>query len=177
MQETFLFSVTIRENIAYGRPDATLDEVIAAAKAAQAHDFISAMPEGYDTEVGERGVTLSGGQKQRIAIARALLLDPRILILDDATASVDTETEHEIQQALRTLMAGRTTLRDRPADLRPCRRPTRSWCSNDGQIVERGTHIELIQRDGFYRELYELQLQVRDEAAPLAADGDPEGRD
>src|SRR5262249_55153410 len=109
LQETFLFSVTIGENIAYGRPDATREEIEAAAKAAKAHDFIAAMPAGYDTEVGERGVTLSGGQKQRIAIARALVLNPRILVLDDATSSVDTETEHEIQEALRTLMNGRTS--------------------------------------------------------------------
>lgn len=167
LQETFLFSVTIAENIAYGRPDATRDEIIAAAKAAQAHDFISAMPEAYDTEVGERGVTLSGGQKQRIAIARALLLDPRILILDDATASVDTETEHEIQQALRSLMEGRTlfVIAQRISTVQNA---DQILVLSDGRIVERGSHIELLQRDGFYRELYDLQLQVRDEAA---ADG------
>jgi ATP-binding cassette subfamily B protein len=172
-QETFLFSVTIRENIAYGRPDATLDEVVAAAQAAQAHEFISAMPGGYDTEVGERGVTLSGGQKQRIAIARALLLDPRILILDDATASVDTETEHEIQQALRTLMAGRTSfvIAQRIATVQEA---DQILVLHEGQLVERGTHIELIRRDGFYRELYELQLRVREEATPLTADGGPD---
>jgi ABC-type multidrug transport system fused ATPase/permease subunit len=169
-QETFLFSVTIRENIAYGNPDASLDDVIAAARAAQAHEFISAMPAGYETEVGERGVTLSGGQKQRIAIARALLLDPRILILDDATASVDTETEHEIQQALRTLMAGRTSfvIAQRIATVQEA---DQILVLKDGRIVERGSHIELIQRDGFYRELYELQIQTREEAAPLAVEG------
>jgi ATP-binding cassette subfamily B multidrug efflux pump len=163
LQETFLFSISIRENIAYGRPDATLDDVIAAAKAAKAHDFISAMPEGYETEVGERGVTLSGGQKQRIAIARALLLDPRILILDDATASVDTETEHEIQQALRTLMAGRTSfvIAQRVSTVQEA---DQILVLRDGQIEERGTHIELVQRAGFYRELYDLQLRVQEEA-------------
>ena len=109
LQESLLFSATIRENIAYGRQDATEDEIVAAAKAARAHDFISEFPDGYDTEVGERGVTLSGGQRQRIAIARALLMNPRILILDDSTSSVDTETEYLIQQALKTLMEGRTT--------------------------------------------------------------------
>ena len=110
MQETFLFSMTVRENIAYGRVGATIEEIEAAAKAARAHDFIMRMTDGYDTVIGERGVTLSGGQKQRLAIARALLIDPRILILDDSTASVDSDTEHEIQTALRTLMANRTTL-------------------------------------------------------------------
>jgi ATP-binding cassette subfamily B protein len=109
LQETTLFTGTIRDNIAYGRPDATMDEIIAAAQAAEAHDFIVDMAEGYDTDVGERGVTLSGGQKQRIAIARALLLDPRILILDDSTSSVDVETEFRIQQALDRLMVGRTS--------------------------------------------------------------------
>jgi ATP-binding cassette subfamily B protein len=164
LQETFLFSVTIAENIAFGRPDASRDEVIAAAKAAQAHEFISAMPEGYDTEVGERGVTLSGGQKQRIAIARALLLNPRILILDDATASVDTETEHKIQQALQTLMAGRTSfvIAQRISTVQEA---DQILVLKEGRIVERGTHIELLQRAGFYRELSDLQMQVKDEAA------------
>ncbi|MCB0239724.1 MAG: ABC transporter ATP-binding protein, partial [Anaerolineae bacterium] len=109
LQEPFLFSATIAQNIAYGRPDASNEEIIAAAKLARAHDFIAGFPDGYNTRVGERGVTLSGGQKQRVAIARALLYDPRILILDDSTSSVDTETEHLIQQALQTLMQGRTT--------------------------------------------------------------------
>ena len=109
LQETTLFAGTIRENIAFGKPDATLEEVIAAAKAAAAHDFILSFPEGYDTPVGERGTTLSGGQKQRIAIARALLLDPHILILDDSTSSVDLATEAHIQHALDKLMKGRTS--------------------------------------------------------------------
>ena len=109
LQDTTLFSGTIRDNIAFGRPDASMDEVIAAAKAASAHEFIMSFPQGYDTPVGERGTTLSGGQKQRLAIARALLMDPRILILDDSTSSVDTVTEYEIQQTLTQLMKGRTS--------------------------------------------------------------------
>jgi ATP-binding cassette subfamily B protein len=109
LQETVLFSGTIRDNIAFGRPNATDDEIVAAAQAAAAHDFITAFPQGYDTPVGERGATLSGGQKQRVAIARALLLDPHILILDDSTSSVDLNTEYEIQKALDTLMKGRTS--------------------------------------------------------------------
>ncbi len=145
LQETFLFSITIGENIAFGRPGASRDEVIAAAKAAKAHDFIANLPEGYDTEVGERGVTLSGGQKQRIAIARALLHDPRILILDDATSAVDTETEHEIQEALNTLMEGRTSfvIAQRIVTVQ---RATEILVFEGGSIVERGSHDELIKR-------------------------------
>jgi ATP-binding cassette subfamily B multidrug efflux pump len=156
LQETFLFSITIGENIAFGRPGASRDEVIAAAKAAKAHDFIANLPEGYDTEVGERGVTLSGGQKQRIAIARALLQDPRILILDDATSAVDTETEHEIQEALNTLMEGRTSfvIAQRIVTVQ---RATEILVFEGGSIVERGSHDELIREHGFYRELYDLQ--------------------
>jgi ABC-type multidrug transport system fused ATPase/permease subunit len=162
LQETFLFSVTIRENIAFGRPDASMEAVIAAAQAAKAHDFIQEMPDGYETTVGERGVSLSGGQKQRIAIARALLLDPRILILDDATSSVDSETEHEIQAALATLMEGRTTfiIAQRLSSVREA---DQILVLDGGKIVERGTHIDLLQGDGFYRELYDLQ--IRDRAA------------
>jgi ABC-type multidrug transport system fused ATPase/permease subunit len=160
LQETFLFSVTIRENIAFGRPDASLDEVIAAAKAAKAHDFIQEMPEGYDSIVGERGVSLSGGQKQRVAIARALLLDPRILILDDATSSVDSETEHEIQEALTTLMAGRTTfiIAQRLSSIRDA---DQILVLDGGKVIDRGTHAELLGHEGFYRELYDYQVQER----------------
>ncbi|MDP9363044.1 MAG: ABC transporter ATP-binding protein/permease [Chloroflexota bacterium] len=170
LQETFLFSVSIRENIAYGRPDASMEEVVAAAKAARAHDFILATPQGYETEVGERGVSLSGGQKQRIAIARALLLDPRILILDDATSSVDTETEHEIQEALRTLMRGRTSfvIAQRLSTVQDA---DQILVLDAGRIVECGTHIELIGRDGFYRELYDLQLRDQEEAVRVAGAG------
>ncbi|CAN5538801.1 ABC transporter ATP-binding protein [soil metagenome] len=163
LQETFLFSITIGENIAYGRPDATHEEILAAAKAAQADTFISRLPQGYDTEVGERGVTLSGGQKQRIAIARALLQNPRILILDDATSSVDTETEHEIQTALNTLMAGRTSFVIAQR-ITTVERADTILVLDQGRITQSGTHVELLAQDGFYRELYNLQQQDQDEA-------------
>ncbi|CAN5344733.1 ABC transporter ATP-binding protein [soil metagenome] len=163
LQETFLFSITIGENIAYGRPDATHEEILAAAKAAQADTFISRLPQGYDTEVGERGVTLSGGQKQRIASARALLQDPRILILDDATSSVDTETEHEIQTALNTLMAGRTSFVIAQR-ITTVERADTILVLDQGRITQSGTHLELLAQDGFYRELYNLQQQDQDEA-------------
>jgi ATP-binding cassette subfamily B protein len=168
LQETFLFSVSIRENIAYGRSDATDAEVIAAAVAAQAHDFISTLPRGYDTMLGERGVNLSGGQKQRIAIARALLLNPRILILDDATSSVDMETEYEIQEALATLMEGRTTFIIAQR-LSSVRKADQILVLEEGRIVERGTHRELLALGGKYQELYTLQM--RDEAVISAAEG------
>jgi ATP-binding cassette subfamily B multidrug efflux pump len=164
-QETFLFSVSIRDNIAYGREEATMEQVIAAATAARAHDFILAMPEGYDTEVGERGVTLSGGQKQRIAIARALLLDPRILILDDATSSVDTETEQEIQQALRTLMAGRTSFVIAQR-LSTVQEADQILVLERGRVVARGTHGDLLEGEGFYRELHEMQRREQEVAVP-----------
>lgn len=158
-QESFLFSDTIRDNIAYGRPDASLEAVIAAAKAAQAHDFIARLPHGYDTTLGERGVNLSGGQKQRLAIARALLLNPRILVLDEATSSVDTETEREIQGALETLMAGRTTfiIAQRTSSVLNA---DEICVLADGQIVERGTHAELIMRGGNYKQTYDLQTRL-----------------
>ena len=164
MQESFLFSMTVRENIAYGRPDATDEQVVAVARAARAHTFISQMEQGYDSLVGERGVTLSGGQKQRLAIARALLLNPRILILDDATASVDSETEHEIQQALRVLMEGRTSfvIAQRLTTVRDA---DQILVFADGRIIQRGTHDELLEQDGFYRELYDLQLRDQEDAA------------
>ncbi len=163
LQETFLFSITIGENIAYGNSGATREQIEAAAKAAQAHSFISRLPEGYDTEVGERGVTLSGGQKQRIAIARALLLNPRILILDDATSSVDTETEHEIQAALKTLMAGRTSIVIAQR-ISTVQNADEILVLDQGRITQRGTHLELLEQDGFYRDLYHLQQQDQDEA-------------
>jgi len=158
LQTSLLFSVSIRENIAYGRPDASLDEVVAAAKAAQAHDFIMEMPEGYDTVVGERGITLSGGQRQRVAIARALLLDPRILILDDSTSSVDTQTERLIQQALDRLMEGRTTFVIAQR-LSTVRRADQILVLDQSRIAERGTHAELLAQEGLYREIYDLQLR------------------
>ena len=166
LQDPFLFSQSVGENIAYGRADATQEEIIAAATAARAHDFISSFPEGYDTRVGERGVTLSGGQKQRVAIARALLADPRILILDDSTSSVDTETEHLIQQALAELMKGRTTfvIAQRLLTLKSA---DCILVLDKGEIVERGTHDELLQHDGLYREIYDLQLRDQEEFVAL----------
>ncbi|MEM7346343.1 MAG: ABC transporter ATP-binding protein, partial [Chloroflexota bacterium] len=158
LQDPFLFSATIAENVAYGRPDASQSDIVAAAKAACAHDFITHFPEGYQTIVGERGVTLSGGQKQRVAIARALLHNPRILILDDSTSSVDTETEHLIQQALTTLMQGRTTfiIAQRLLTLKQA---DHILVLDQGQIVERGTHDELLDKQGLYRSIYDLQLK------------------
>jgi ATP-binding cassette subfamily B protein len=163
MQETFLFSMTVKENIAYGRPEASMAEIEAAARAARAHDFIMRMNDGYDTVIGERGVTLSGGQKQRLAIARALLVDPRILVMDDSTASVDSDTEHEIQTALRTLMANRTTLVIAQR-LTTVRDANLILVFEDGRITQRGTHRELIAEDGFYKELYDLQMRDQEDA-------------
>ena len=162
-QDVFLFIGSIRENIAFGRPDASREEIIAAAKAARIHDFIASLPNGYDEWVGERGVTLSGGQKQRIAIARTLLLDPKILILDDSTASVDMHTEFLIQQALGDLMHGRTTFVIAQR-LRTIMRADEILVLDHGKVVERGRHSELIQRDGLYRRIYELELKDQEEA-------------
>ena len=157
LQTSLLFSDSIKANIAYGRPDATMDEVIAAAKAAQAHEFIKGLTNGYDTVVGERGVTLSGGQRQRVAIARALLMNPRILILDDSTSSVDTQTEKLIQSALDTLMEGRTTFVIAHR-LFTVRRADMILVMDKGRIVERGMHDELLSRGGLYKEIHDLQL-------------------
>jgi ATP-binding cassette subfamily B protein len=157
LQTSLLFSDTIKANLAYGRPDATMDEIIAAAKAAQAHEFIERFTNGYETLVGERGVTLSGGQRQRVAIARALLMNPRILILDDSTSSVDTQTEKLIQTALDTLMEGRTTFVIAHR-LSTVRRADLILVMDKGRIVERGTHDELLARGGLYREIHDLQL-------------------
>ena len=163
LQTSLLFSETIRANIAYGNPDATEDEILAAAKAAQAHEFILSFTNGYDTIVGERGVTLSGGQRQRVAIARALLMDPRILILDDSLSSVDTQTEKLIQSALDVLMEGRTTFVIAHR-LSTVRRADIILVMDDGKIVERGTHDELLKANGLYREIHDLQLVQREEA-------------
>jgi ATP-binding cassette, subfamily B, multidrug efflux pump len=158
LQTSLLFSATIRENIAYGNPEATTEQIIAAAKAAQAHDFILEMSEQYDTRVGERGVTLSGGQRQRVAIARALLMDPRILILDDSTSSVDSQTEHLIQEALSRLMEGRTTFVIAQR-LSTIRRADLILVLEKGRIAQHGKHKELLEQDGLYREIYNLQLR------------------
>ncbi len=157
LQETVLFSGTIRENIAFGRPDATEEAIVAAAQAAAAHDFIAAFPQGYDTPVGERGATLSGGQKQRIAIARALLLDPHILILDDSTSSVDLNTEYEIQKALDRLMEGRTSfvIAQRISTVLNA---DMILVLDKGVIVARGTHEELLENSPIYAEIYHSQL-------------------
>ncbi len=165
-QDVFLFSATIRDNIAYGAVDASQEHIEAAARAARIHDFIMSLPEGYDTWVGERGITLSGGQKQRVAIARTLLLNPRILILDDSTSSVDTETEYLIQQALAELMKGRTTFVIAQR-LRTVKNADQILVLRDGQIVERGRHETLLRTGGFYREIYDLEL--RDQEVALAA--------
>ncbi|HSG43163.1 MAG TPA: ABC transporter ATP-binding protein [Anaerolineales bacterium] len=164
LQTSLLFSDSIKANIAFGRPDASMDEVIAAAKAAQAHDFIAGFPNGYDTIVGERGVTLSGGQRQRVSIARALLLNPRILILDDSTSSVDTQTEKLIQAALDNLMAGRTTFVIAHR-LSTVRRADLILVMDKGRIVERGSHDELLAAGGLYKEIHDLQLMDHDRFA------------
>ncbi len=158
LQETTLFATTLRENIAFGRPDATEAEIIAAAQAAQAHDFIMATPHGYETYVGERGITLSGGQKQRIAIARALLKNPRILILDDATSSVDADTERQIQAALERLMAGRTSFVIAQR-LNTLRLADLILVLDRGRIVARGTHAELLRTSELYVQIYQRQLR------------------
>jgi ATP-binding cassette subfamily B protein len=157
LQTSLLFSDSIRDNIAYGRPDATTEEILAAARAAQAHDFIASFPNGYETVVGERGITLSGGQRQRVAIARALLMDPRILVLDDSTSSVDTQTEQLIQAALDRLMEGRTTFVIAHR-LSTVRRADLILVVDGGRIVQRGRHAELLREGGLYREIYDLQL-------------------
>ena len=162
LQTSLLFSTTIRENITYGRLEATEEELIAAAKAARAHEFILALPQGYDTIVGERGVTLSGGQRQRIAIARALLMNPRILILDDSTSSVDTQTEYMIQQALAELMRGRTTFVIAQR-LSTVKRAEQILVLDHGRIVQLGRHDELLEQGGLYREIYDLQLKDQEQ--------------
>ncbi|MDQ3701759.1 MAG: ABC transporter ATP-binding protein/permease [Chloroflexota bacterium] len=162
MQESLLFSATVAENIAYGAPGATMDRIEGAARAAQAEEFIKELPEGYETKVGERGVTLSGGQRQRLAIARALLIDPRILILDDATASVDMRTEFQIQQALQALMKGRTTFVIAQR-LSTIKQADQILVLDHGRIVQRGQHDSLVAIAGPYRDIYDLQLRDQEE--------------
>jgi ATP-binding cassette subfamily B multidrug efflux pump len=176
LQTSLLFSTTIRGNISFGRVGAAEEEIVAAARAARAHDFIQAMREGYDTVVGERGVTLSGGQRQRVAIARALLMDPRILILDDATSSVDTQTEYLIQQALDTLMQGRTTFVIAQR-LSTVKRADLILVLQAGRIVQRGRHAELVEQPGLYQDIYNLQLRDQEQfqRERLFMDGIEEG--
>ncbi|MEE8421301.1 MAG: ABC transporter ATP-binding protein [Dehalococcoidia bacterium] len=162
-QDVFLFPATIGDNIRYGQPEATDDEVMEAAKAARIHDFIDSMPDGYDTWVGERGATLSGGQRQRVAIARTLLLNPRVLIFDDSTSSVDMRTEFLIQEALNNLMEGRTTFVIAQR-LRTVQQADQIIVLRDGVIVERGKHEELLESGGLYREIYDLELRDQEEA-------------
>jgi subfamily B ATP-binding cassette protein MsbA len=159
MQDNFLFDGTVRENIAFTRPGATEAEVEAVARVANAHDFIAAFPQGYDTIVGERGVKLSGGQRQRVAIARAILADPRVLILDEATSSLDSESEHLIQEGLRRLREGRTTfvIAHRLSTITSA---DQILVLERGAILERGTHAELLALGGRYRELYDRQYRL-----------------
>jgi ATP-binding cassette subfamily B multidrug efflux pump len=161
LQETELFAATIRENIAFGHPDAGEAEIVAVAKAAQAHQFIMEMPQGYDTQVGERGVTLSGGQKQRIAIARALLKNPQVLILDDATSSVDSGTEQLIKQALEQLMRGRTSFVIAQR-LSTIRQADLILVLEKGRIAASGTHADLLRTSGLYAEIYHRQLRPQE---------------
>jgi ABC-type multidrug transport system fused ATPase/permease subunit len=167
MQDVFIFSGTIRDNIAFGKPEASLDEVITAAKLARIHDFVETLPNGYDTVVGERGITLSGGQRQRLTIARALLTNPRILILDDSLSFVDAKTEQEIQEAIEEAMKGRTcfVIAQR---LSTIKNADRIMVLDDGQIAEFGTHSDLMAKNGIYRRIYETQFLEKAPEAILA---------
>ena len=161
-QDVFLFSTSIRENIAYGRENATMDEVEQAARVAQLHDYIVGLDQGYDTVIGERGSTLSGGQRQRLSIARAVLLDPPILVLDDSTSSVDAGTEEEIRKAMESVMRGRTTFVIAHR-LSTVHKADQILVLKDGVVAERGSHRGLLATGGLYREIYDLQLRPQEE--------------
>ena len=175
LDEPFLFSVSVRDNIAYGRPDALMDDVVEAAKAAGAHGFITSLDHGYDTVVGERGYTLSGGQRQRIAIARTLLVNPPILILDDATSAIDVQVELQIHGALRELMRGRTTLIIAHR-LSTISLADRVVLLDEGRIVADGTHAELLSSTPLYAEVLAQAEEAEVRAAREAADASSAGR-
>ena len=175
-QDIFLFNATIQDNIAYGVSSASKEDVIAAAKVAQLHDHIMSLPHGYDTWVGERGTTLSGGQRQRLSIARTVLIDPPVLILDDSTSSVDVETERQIHQAMTDVMKGRTTFVIAHR-LSSVRNADHILVLKDGGIAEQGSHTELMARDGTYREIFDLQLRPQEEVLLDAAIGGDDGGD
>ncbi len=169
LQDTFLFAASIKENISYGKPDATIEEIVEAAKTAQIHEFIQSLPLGYETPVGERGVSLSGGQRQRLAMARVLLTDPRLLILDEPTSSVDAETEDRMQQALAGVIKGRTTFIIAHR-LWTVRNADQILVVKDGQIVEKGTHQELINAGGFYSQVNQNNLETGKKGENRAGD-------
>jgi ATP-binding cassette subfamily B protein len=180
-QDTFLFHTTIRENLLYVRPEATEAEMVAAARAAYIHDFVESLPAGYDTIVGERGHRLSGGEKQRLAIARVILKDPRILILDEATSNLDSESERLIQAALKPLFAGRTSIVIAHR-LSTVLAADRILVLDRGRLVEQGTHRDLIDHEGLYASLYRTQFWIEQEAPPAprtarARRASPETRD
>jgi ATP-binding cassette subfamily B protein len=161
LQEPYLFYGSVLENIRYGHPEADLEQVLEASKAANAHDFVVKLAHGYDTVVGERGQNLSGGERQRVSIARAILHDPRILILDEATSAVDTETERKIQEAMDRLVAGRTVFAIAHR-LSTLHKASRLFVMKDGRLAESGTHEELLEKpDGIYRRLHGLQMELQ----------------
>jgi ATP-binding cassette subfamily B protein len=174
LQDTYLFSTTIKENIAFGMPYTTMDEIVKAAKLAKAHDFIISFPKNYDTIIGERGLTLSGGQKQRIAIARTLLMDPKILILDDSTSFVDTKTEQKIQEALVALLKNRTTFVITQR-LSTIKRADRIIVLDKGRIQENGTHEDLIALNGIYQQIYNTQFAPKERLLAQFEERDSEG--